>query len=175
MGAVCERYWQLTKRLNGDFTKFTVGWDGYLYMIDRSSSDGEVAKYEMDGTRLWSKYIPLQYKDCKAGIDGEGNIYVVGTTEDSNTHLVRLNINNFKFETLLTDIVEGGVLHDEDQIAVSHDGKVYIMKFYNRMKVFSPAMKMIYRSKQSEIDDNDLIKRKDWLKKMMKSFKSINP
>lgn len=158
------------KRLNGDFTKFTVGWDGYLYMIDRSSSDGEVAKYEMDGTRLWSKYIPLQYKDCKAGIDGEGNIYVVGTTEDSNTHLVRLNINNFKFETLLTDIVEGGVLHDEDQIAVSHDGKVYIMKFYNRMKVFSPAMKMIYRSKQSEIDDNDLIKKKRLAKENDEEF-----
>lgn len=158
------------KRMNGDFTKFTVGWDGYLYMIDRSSSDGEVAKYEMDGTRLWSKYIPLQYKDCKAGIDGNGNIYVVGTTKESNTHLVRLNMDRFEFETLLVDITEGGVLNDEDQIAVAPNGTVYLMKFYNRMKVFSPEMKMIYRSKQSETEDNDKIRRKKQAKENDEEF-----
>jgi hypothetical protein len=158
------------KRLSGDFTKFTVGWDGYLYMIDRSSSDGEIAKYEMDGTRLWSKYIPLKYKDCKAGIDSDGNIYVVGTTEDSNTHLVRLNIYNFEFETLLTDITEGGVLHDEDQLAVAPNGTIYILKFYNRLKIFSPEMKMIYRSKQSETDDNELIKKKRLAKENDEEF-----
>lgn len=149
------------KRVNGDFTKFTVGWDGYLYMIDRSSSDGEVAKYDMDGTKLWSKYIPLNYKDCKAGVDEAGNVYVVGRTENSNTNLLRLNTKRFIFETLLKDVKEGGVLNEEDTLAVSREGRVYIMRFYNRLKVFSPDMKMVYRSKHSEEYDNELINRKN--------------
>ncbi len=148
------------KRVSGDFTKITVGYDGFLYMIDRSSSDGEVAKYDMDGTKLWSKYIPLNYKDCKAGIDGNGYVYVVGSTDKSNTNLVRLNTNSFEFDTLLKDIKEGGVLNQEDMLAVSAQGKVYIFKFYNRLKAFSPDMKMTFRSKQCEEDDNQLLKRK---------------
>src|SRR4030095_14741445 len=124
------------KRIDSDFTKLNIGWDGYLYMIDKSSSDGEVAKYDSDGTRLWSKYIPLEYKDCKACTDADGNVYILGRTKDSNTNLVRLNYGSGNFETLLTDIKEGGVLNEEDQLAVSPNGTIYIMKYYDKLKVF---------------------------------------
>lgn len=148
------------KRIDSDFTKMNIGWDGKIYMIDRSSSDGKVAVYNNDGKRLNSYLIPLKYKDCKACIDNSGRIYVVGMTEESTAHLVRYDPAEGKWETLLTDITEGGNLNQEGQLAVSKEGMVYIMKFYNRIKVFSPEMKMIHISEQCKEDDEDKLNEK---------------
>lgn len=148
------------QRVDSDFTKLNMGWDGYLYMIDKSSSDGEVAKYNKDGTQIWSKYIPLQYKDCKACADSNGNVYILGKTNDSNTNLIMYNSSKGNFETLLRDIKEGGVLNDEDLLAVAPKGTIYIMKFYDKLKVFSPDLKMIFRSKQCDEDDNEVLQEK---------------
>jgi hypothetical protein len=137
-----------------------MGWDGYLYMIDRSTSDGEIAKYDKDGSQIWSKYIPLEYKDCKACADAKGNVYILGRTQDSNTNLIKLSSDSGNFNTLLTDIKEGGVLSEEDQLAVSPNGTIYIMKFYNRIKIFTPDLKMTHRSEQSAEDDNEVAQEK---------------
>lgn len=147
------------KRVSGGFTKMQVGYDGFIYMIDRSSSDGEVAKYDMDGSQVWSKYIPLEDKDCKACVDGKGNVFVLGR-KDSNGRMVRLNQQAMRFDTVVKDIKEGGSLNDEDQLAVAPNGTAYAFKFYNRLKVFLPDMKMSYRSKQAEKDDDEVLKRK---------------
>jgi hypothetical protein len=148
------------KRISSDYTKLNIGWDGYLYFMDKSSSDGEVAKYAADGSQLWSKYIPLGYKDCKPCVDANGNVYILGTNENSDTNLIRYNPYADKFETLLTDLKEGGVLDDERHLAVSPEGKIYIFDTYGGMKVYSPQMEMVYRSKSSEEDDNDVIESK---------------
>jgi DNA-directed RNA polymerase subunit RPC12/RpoP len=147
------------KRVSGDFTKMQVGHDGFLYMIDKSSSDGEVAKYDMDGTQIWSKFIPLQDKDCKACTDSSGNVFVLGR-KDQNGRMVRLNAKTLHFDTVVKDIKEGGSLNDEDLLAVAPNGTAYAFKYYNRLKVFLPDMKMFYRSKQAEEDDNELLKKK---------------
>ncbi len=147
------------KRINSDYTRLTIGWDGYLYMMDKSSSDGEIAKFDHDGTKLWSKYIPLDYKDCKPCLDKHGNIYILGRTNNSNTNLIRLNKDTFEFETLIKDIKEGGFLNEEDHLAVSPEGTIYIMDTYNKLKVFSPQMEMTFRSAQCEEDD-ELVKRR---------------
>jgi hypothetical protein len=110
-------------------------------------------KFDIDGSKLWSKYIPLNYKDCKPGMDSEGNLYILGRTQQSNTNLIRLKISSFEFETLLKDIKEGGVLNEEVQLAVAPNGTIYIMDTYDKLKVFNRDMEMIYRSKQSEEDD----------------------
>ncbi len=154
------------KRINSDYTRLNIGWDGYLYMMDKSSSDGEVAKYASDGTRLWSKLIPLNYKESKPCADAAGNVYILGTDENSNTHLVRYNPSIDKFETLLTDLVEGGVLDDEQHLAVTPEGTIFILNTYGGMKVFSPELKMICRSRKSEEDDNEVLeKKKDAIEK----------
>jgi DNA-directed RNA polymerase subunit RPC12/RpoP len=148
------------KRINSEYTPLNMGWDGFLYFMDRSSSDGEVAKYDADGTQLWSKLIPLRYKDCKPCVDSAGNVYILGTTDESHTHLVKYIPGADRFETLLTDVLEGGALDDETRLAVSPEGKVYILNTYGGMKVFSPDMKLEYRSKQSEENDNDALEEK---------------
>lgn len=147
------------KRVDSDLTGLSIGWDGYLYMIDRSSSDGVLVKFDKDGSKLWSKYIPLGYKDCKPGMDSEGNLYILGRTENSNTNLIRLNISTFEFKTLLKDIKEGGVLNEEMMLAVAPDGTIYIMDTYDKLKVFDRNLEMKYRSKQAEEDD-ELEKRR---------------
>jgi hypothetical protein len=141
------------KKLNGDFTYMNIGLDGFLYMLDRSSSDGELAKYELSGVKVWSKLIPLNYKECRPCQDDRGYIYIIGTDEKSNTRIIRYHTSTDSFETIVTDLREGGLLEEEDTIAVLPDGTIFAAKFHNRLKVFSPSMEMIYRSEQSKEDD----------------------
>jgi hypothetical protein len=148
------------KRINSDFTKVLMGYDNYLYLLDRSSSDGEIAKFDMDGSKLWTKYIPLNYKDCKPCTDSSGRVYILGRTENSNTNLLRYDPSRDNFQTLLTDVREGGVLYEENTLAVLPDGTVFIMKYYNRMKVFSNEMKLLFRSEQSKADDEEVMQKK---------------
>ena len=141
------------KKVDGDYTFLNIGIDGYLYMLDKSSSDGELAKYETTGTRVWSKYIPLNYKEGRPVQDERGFIYIIGTNDKSNTRIIRYHTAGDSFETIITDLKEGGLLEDEDKIAVLPDGTMFVSKFYNRLKVFSPEFEMIYRSAQSKEDD----------------------
>jgi DNA-directed RNA polymerase subunit RPC12/RpoP len=149
----------IPKRLSGDFTYINTGLDGYLYMLDRSSSDGELAKYEQSGTKVWSKFIPLGSKEGRPVQDDRGYIYIIGTDEKSNTRIIRYNTAGDSFETIITDLREGGFLEEEDKITVFPDGTIIAAKFHNRMKVFSPSFEMIFRSEQSKEDD-ELEKRR---------------
>jgi hypothetical protein len=158
------------KRIDSDLTKLNMGWDGYLYMIDSSSSDGVVARFDRDGNKLMSVYIPLQNKESFPWADSNGNIYIIGTKEDSNTNLIRISPDGKHIETLLTDLKEGGVLDEEDQVALAPDGTIYAYKYYNRLKVFSPDMKMKFRSEQSEKDDNETLKKMEKEKKDKAEF-----
>jgi len=148
------------KRVDSDYTRMNIGWDGNIYMIDRSSDGGKVAIYNNEGARICAYEIPLDDKDCKACIDNHGLIYIVGKIKESNTHLVRLDPGTGKWETLLTGIIEGGVLNDEDQLLVSPAGTIYIMKFYNKIKVFTPELKMIHISDQCKEDDEERLNEK---------------
>ncbi len=150
------------KRVNGIFTYLNIGLDGYLYMLDKSSGDGELAKYETTGIKIWSKLIPLNYKEGRPVQDERGYIYIIGTDKKSNTRIVRYNTAGDSFETIITDLREGGLLEEEEKIAVHPDGTIVAVKYNNRMKVFSPSFEMIYRSKRSKEDDElDLRRRKE--------------
>lgn len=150
----------IPKVINGDFTFMNIGTDGYLYMLDKSSSDGELAKYEQSGTRVWSKYIPLNYKECRPCQDVNGNIYIIGTNENGDTRIIRYNTSVDRFDEIIKDLSEGGYLEEEDTISVMPDGTILAAKFYNRLKVFSPALEMIYRSEQSKEDDDMFNRRR---------------
>jgi hypothetical protein len=154
------------KRTSGDFTFFNIGIDGCLYMLDRSSSDGELAKYETTGTKIWSKYIPLYSKEGRPCQDERGFIYIIGTNDKSNTRIVRYHTSGDSFETIIKDLKEGGLLHEEDKLTVLPDGTMFAARFYNRLKVFSPEFEMIYRSAQSKEDDElEQRSRKDKIEK----------
>jgi len=148
------------ERIKSEYTRLNMGWDGYLYMIDRSTSEGNAAKYNREGKQLWSVQIPLYYKECKPCTDQKGNVYILGTNEKSHTNLIQISDEGKQIKTLLTDIKEGGVLDEEDQLAVSPDGMIYILKYYSKLKIFTPDLKMIYRSKQSEKEDEEVLKEK---------------
>ncbi|HWA07007.1 MAG TPA: hypothetical protein VG961_10710, partial [Ignavibacteria bacterium] len=148
------------KKLNGDFTYMNIGHDGYIYMLDRSSSDGELAKYEQSGTKVWSKLIPLNYKECRPCQDSSGNIYIIGTNDNGDTRIIRYNTSSDRFDEIIKDLSEGSYLEEEDMLAVLPDGTIIAVKFYNRIKVFSPQHEMIYRSEQSKEDDEMFQRRK---------------
>lgn len=150
----------IPKKLNGDFTYMNVGLDGYLYILDRSSSDGELAKYEQSGTKVWSKYIPLNYKECRPCQDLNGNIYIIGSNDKGDTRILSYNTSDDRFREIIKDLSEGSFLEEEDNISVLPDGTILAVKFYNRLKVFSPLHEMIYRSEQSREDDEMFNRRR---------------
>lgn len=150
----------IPKKLNGDFTYMNVGLDGYLYILDRSSSDGELAKYEQSGTKVWSKYIPLNYKECRPCQDLNGNIYIIGSNDKGDTRILSYNTSDDRFREIIKDLSEGSFLEEEDNISVLPDGTILAIKFYNRLKVFSPQLEMIYRSEQSREDDEMFNRRR---------------
>lgn len=150
----------IPKKLNGDFTYMNVGLDGYLYILDRSSSDGELAKYEQSGTKVWSKYIPLNYKECRPCQDLNGNIYIIGSNDKGDTRILSYNTSDDRFREIIKDLSEGSFLEEEDNISVLPDGTILAVKFYNRLKVFSPQLEMIYRSEQSREDDEMFNRRR---------------
>lgn len=150
----------IPKKLNGDFTYMNVGIDGYLYILDRSSSDGELAKYEQSGTKVWSKYIPLNYKECRPCQDLNGNIYIIGSNDKGDTRILSYNTSDDRFREIIKDLSEGSFLEEEDNISVLPDGTILAVKFYNRLKVFSPQLEMIYRSEQSREDDEMFNRRR---------------
>jgi predicted RNA-binding Zn-ribbon protein involved in translation (DUF1610 family) len=147
------------KKVSADFTKLGLSPDGHIYFLDKSSSDGMLAKYTREGKQLWKKHIPLKYKDCKPAFDSQGRIYIVGMNNNSNTNLIRFSPDGQQVETLVTDLLEGGMLEEEDMLTVNPDGTVICFKFYNRMKIFNPDMSLKYISEQSKNDDMEALER----------------
>jgi hypothetical protein len=158
------------KRINSDLTQMNIGWDGYLYMLDKSSSDGEVVKFDRDGNKLLHVLVPLNDKDCRPWADKDGNIFIIGTKEDYNTNLIKISSDGNQITTLLTDIKEGGVLDEEDQLALAPDGTIYAYKYYNRLKIFTPDLQMKFRSEQSEKEDNETLAKMEKEKKDKAEF-----
>lgn len=143
------------KRVNGDYTKINLGYDGYVYMLDKSSNDGMLAKYTRDGEQIWRKLIPLNNKECKPYADSNGYVYIIGSEEDDKTKLIRFSPDGKNVDVLLNDVLEGGPLSVEDRLAVAPDGTIYALRFYDVLKVFSPDLKCKYESAQSKEECKD--------------------
>ncbi len=145
------------KRVDGDYTKMNPGYDGYVYMLDTSSQDGKLAKYSREGEQLWKKYIPLSSKECKPCADKNGYVFVLGKDDKNKTKLIKFSPDGENIEILLNDVLDGGVLSSEDTLALAPDGTVYIFRYYEVLKVFSPDFKMKYISDKAREKDKEKI------------------
>jgi LSD1 subclass zinc finger protein len=144
-------------KIDSDYHYVNAGRDGYMYFIQRGSSeDAGIAKYDRNGKQIWKKIVPLNYKDRKHWVDANGFIYILSDTTDSKKNLIRYNPNSDSWDTLLKDIREGGVLNEVDNLAVSADGIIYLAKFNNRLRVFDASLTNIYTSEKSLEDDVEL-------------------
>ena len=145
------------QNIDSDYTRINLGWDGYLYMMGRSSSDGELAKYDRSGTKIWSVVVPLQSKDCKPCTDSKGNVYIVGKKNGGYTNLIRFSQVTKTFEIVLTDVLEGGVLKGEEHLAVSPDGTIFLLDYYHKLKIFNPDGSLKYITEQSKEEDKEAL------------------
>lgn len=138
------------KRVDGEYTKMNLGYDGYVYMYDKSSTDSKIAKYTREGSQVWKRDLPLSNKECKPCTDEKGFIYVLGSDENNKAKLIRFSPNGKDIEVLQKDVLDGGLLSVDDQLAVSREGRVYTFRFYNVLKVFNPDMTLAFESEQSK-------------------------
>jgi hypothetical protein len=146
------------KRVDGDFTKINLGYDGFVYLLDKSSSDGVLAKYTRDGEQLWKKNIPLSEKDCKPFADKNGNVYVLGKDENDKTKLIRFSDDGKQIDILQKDVLDGGLLSTEDTLALAPDGTIYVFRYYGVLKVFSPDLNCKFVSDRAKEEDEEKIK-----------------
>jgi DNA-directed RNA polymerase subunit RPC12/RpoP len=146
------------KRVSGDSTKMNLGYDGYVYMYDTSSTDSKIAKYTREGEQIWKIPNPLKNVECKPYADSNGNVFLVGSDENNKTKLIKISPDGNKIITLLTDVLDGGILSQDAELALSPDGKIYTFKFYNFIKVFTPDLNCIFESDQSMAAAQEKIK-----------------
>ncbi|MCX6163283.1 MAG: hypothetical protein NTU73_00195 [Ignavibacteriae bacterium] len=146
------------KRVDGDFTKINLGYDGFVYLLDKSSSDGVLAKYTRDGEQLWKKHIPLSEKDCKPFADKNGNVYVLGKDENDKTKLIRFSDDGKQIDLLQNDVLDGGLLSTEDTLALSPDGTIYTFRYYGVLKIFAPDLTLKFVSDRAKEEDEEKIK-----------------
>ena len=160
-----EELGDMPENIDSSYARINIGWDGYLYMLGESSNTGELAKYDRNGKKLFSVLVPLKRKECKPCTDSKGNIYIVGEKDSDITNLVRYSPGTGTFETVLTDLLEGGVLESEDTLAVAPDGTIYLLNYYNRLKVFAPDGTLKFITDRSREDDKEKLdeakKKKD--------------
>jgi len=154
------------KRVEGEYTKMNLGYDGYIYMLDTSSQDGKLAKYTREGEQLWKKYIPLSSKECKPCADKNGYVFVLGKDDNDKTKLIRFSPEGENIEILLNDVIDGGVLSTEDTLALAPNGTIYLFRFYEVLKVFSPDLKVKFISDRAKEEDNE--KLEEYKKRMEK-------
>jgi phage FluMu protein Com len=142
-----------------DYTFVTLGWDGYIYFMESTSSeDASIAKYDREGNKLWNSIVPLVDKDSRPCIDKNGFVYVLGRKE-GKYKLAKLNQNTMSWEIILQDIREGGTLNETEKLAITPDAdRFYCFDSGNCMRVFDSGLNMIYISPQSKEDDEDVAK-----------------
>lgn len=144
------------EKMDTEYTFVTLGWDGYIYFMESTSSDdASVAKYDREGRKIWNSVVPVSYKTSRQCIDKNGFVYVLGKQNDKCC-LIRLDPNTMKWETLQKDISEGGNLNEVENLAVTPDGnRIYCLEYDNRMRVFDSGMNLVYISDQSKEDDSE--------------------
>ncbi len=150
------------KRVSGEYTKMNLGYDGYVYMYDTSSTDSKIAKYTREGNQVWKRDLPLSNKECKPYADANGFVYVIGSEDDNKTKLIRMSPDGKDIEVLQKDVLDGGLLSVDDRLAVSKEGRIYTFRFYNVLKVFNPDLTCVFESDQSK--EEGLEKMRDYKK-----------
>ena len=144
-------------KIGSEYNFAALGEDGLIYFMYKESSDEDgIAKYDKNGKKIWSSQIPMDSKYSRPYIDVNGNIFVLGDC-DEKKNLIKYNKATGKWETILKSISEGGPLGDEDQLAVSNDGFIYIAGGYGCLRIFDSNFKRTYISDQSKEDDQDAI------------------
>ncbi len=143
------------KTIVGEFTTMSLGYDGYVYMLDKSSGDGMLAKYTREGKQLWKKLVPLGWKDCKPCADKNGNVFVIGKNDKEKVNILRFSEDGDRIDVMVEDIVDGGLLSVEELLGLAPDGTIYAARYYETLKIFAPDMTLRYISKQAKEEDND--------------------
>lgn len=143
------------KRVNGEFTTMNLGYDGFLYMLDKSSGDGMLAKYDREGKQIWKEPVPLGWKEGKPFADKNGNVFVIGKNDNDKVSLIRLSDDGKRADLMMNDVTEGGLLSEEDNLAMTPGGALYAFRYYEVLKVFAPDMTLKYISKRAKEEDKE--------------------
>ncbi len=133
-----------------------LGLDGFIYIMDQNQAEGAgIVRYDHSGKKDWGSEIPLDYRCDKPHIDSSGNVFVLGDTDDDEHRIMKFNKASNKWETLMKEISDGGLLCGESFFAISGDGKIYLADSDNCLKVFDENLKNIYISAESKENDQD--------------------
>ena len=149
------------KRMSSSSTKISIGWDDSVYFLDTDSSDALVAKYDREGKQIWRKPLELENVDSGACADANGNVYIIGADKDYKARLIRISPDGKNVEVLVKDITEGGTLRyiQDDKILISTEGIIYIMNYWEQIRVLNPDLSVKYISPNCKKDDDEKLNK----------------
>ncbi len=136
------------------YARLSVGWDGYLY-IERSEV---LARYDHEGRQLYVVQLPLDTVHGRVGADARGHAYVLGS-EGGKRRLLRVGPTGVP-EVLAIDRHDGGVLGEEDTLAVTRDGTSCLLSFDKRIRVVTPDGRVALLSDASRRSDREADRRR---------------
>ena len=148
----------IPKRVSGEYIRINLGFDGFVYILDKNSPDPKIAKYTREGKQEWKRPNPLASVECKPCIDSNGNIFLVGLDANKKTKLIKISSDGNKITTLQTDVLDGGILSGDELLELSPDGKIYTFSYGNFMKAFNSDLTCEYESEQSKAQAQERIK-----------------
>lgn len=131
------------------YARLAVGWDGCLY-IERSEV---LARYDREGNQLYVVQLPLDSVHGRVSADGNGRAHALGS-EGGKRRLVRIAPDGTP-EVLAIDRHDGGILGDEDALALARDGTCWLLSFDKRVRLLTPDGRLTRLSDASRRSDRD--------------------
>ena len=143
-------------RINSYDTIVSFDWDGNIFFLDTDSgNEACLAMYDGKGEKIFNTAVPVNQKLGTPGFDKNGNVYVLGKDDKDIMSLVRLSRGSVSWETIITDVTEGGFLSNEEKLIVTPESMIYCLSYGNALKIFDQNLKMIYITDDSKDDDKD--------------------
>lgn len=145
-----------------DYTKLCVGWDGRFYM----EYSEWVACFDREGNRVYRVKLPVDDdRGNRIGADAAGQLYVL-TRQSGHPdvrQLVRVAPDGSRVDVIATDHRAGGVLGDEEKLAVAAGGQIVLLAYGKAVRMLGPDGRPLYvsdKSREEDADENEELAKK---------------
>lgn len=134
----------------------SVGYDGNYYILNYE----KLMKYSREGKKIYLIKLDFRYTYSRPYADKEGNAYVLGSDQNDVYSVIKVSPDGKQMKHHFMSVTKNGVIGSEEVMAMSEDGNFILLGYDGKMRIISSEGKLLYRSENSEKDDNKKRKEK---------------
>jgi len=138
--------------------ELSSGRDGSIYMV----GSYDLLKFDKNGELVFRKKLEEEYIRHKVAEDMQGNAYFLSEDNQKNIiNLIRVDGDGGNSTILIKGVLEGGLLCDEDKLAIGGNGMIYCLGYGGRIRIFNLDGTLIFASESSLEEAKDKLKEKE--------------